>query len=212
MGACTDTQLIQRTLAGHVGDFDSLVSKYNDDIERYVTTKVKNPLDAQDIQQEIWMNAYQNLASLRDPTRFLNWLIVIAGNACKVHLKGQNNAPQEFTGEVSVLPFQPDEEHLHRARQRRLLRAVDSLSQTLKRTVSLHYLTGYSCPEVSTKLNVPVGTVKRRLSDARKKLKSLFNDWSQPGQDTIGAGSLIWLLTFTYNFTSISDHLAVRIS
>ena len=43
----------------------------------------------------------------------------------------------------------------------------------------MYYFTGYSCDEVSLRMDVPVGTVKRRLSEARSKLRNMFRNWSR---------------------------------
>ena len=213
MAAKLDALLINKTLSGETENFEVLIQKYSPEVERYVHSIVQDPLDVQDILQDIWMIAYQRLDSLRDHTKFINWIYSIARNNCRAYLKGPT---LEGIPEENVLTHEcahPEDEHIKREKKRQLLKAVDSLSQKLKRTVTLHYLTGYSCPEVSTTLNVPVGTVKRRLSDARKELRRIFKDWSQQsGQDSLGARSLVWITTFSYGVGSLSDQLALKIS
>ena len=178
MSHTADGLIIDSVLNGCPDDFEKLVQRYDLDIRRVVGAMVSNRQDEQDIVQDVWLAAYQRLSSLRDPGRFPQWLRTIARNRCLAY-----NGDRRNHGEWSeVQPEEhdwPGDEHLKRANSRKVRRAVDTLSQALRRTVAMYYFTGYTCDEVSTKMNVPVGTVKRRLSEARSKLRSMFGNWSR---------------------------------
>ena len=88
MGPELDELLINNTLRGDSNNFETLVNKYGQAVERYVRSIIHDPLDVQDILQDIWLVAYQRLDSLRDQTKFSNWIFVIARNKCRSHLKG----------------------------------------------------------------------------------------------------------------------------
>ena len=60
--------------------------------------------------------------------------------------------------------------------KRRVGKAIGSLRPTQRETTTLFYIDGYSIGEIATILNVPPGTVKRRLHDARAKLKTEMVD------------------------------------
>lgn len=211
MGPELDEMLINNTLRGDSNKFETLVNKYGQVVERYVRSIIHDPLDVQDILQDIWLVAYQRLDSLRDQTKFSNWIFVIARNKCRAHLKGPSYTAVSLSEEKPTYPYHPEEEHIKRSKNRRLLSAVDSLSQILKRTVTMHYMLGHSCPEVSTQLNVPLGTVKRRLADARKELRRIFKDWSQQsGHDTPGVRSLTWLVAFSHGIGCLSNYVALK--
>lgn len=182
MAHAADGLIIESVLNGCPDDFEKLVKRYDREIRRIVGAMVTNRQDKQDIVQDIWLSAYQRLSSLRDPERFPQWLCAIARNRCLAHVGDREHRETAWTEvhpeEVASSAW-PGDEHLDRAKRRRMRNAVATLSHALGRTVAMYYFTGYSCDEVSTKMNVPVGTVKRRLSEARRKLRSMFRNWSQ---------------------------------
>lgn len=177
-----DGLIIESVLNGCPDDFEKLVKRYDREIRRIVGPMVRNRQDEQDIVQDIWLSVYQRLSSLRDPERFPQWLRAIARNRCLAHvgdLQHRETAWTEVQPEEGAEGAWPGDEHLKRANRRRVRKAVETLSQALRRTVAMYYFTGYTCDEVSTRMNVPVGTVKRRLSEARSKLRGMFRDWSR---------------------------------
>ncbi len=179
MAHTADGLIIASVLNGCPDDFEKLVKRYDREIRRIVGSMVGNRQDAQDIVQDTWLSAFQRLSSLRDPERFPQWLRVIARNRCLAHAGARKNQETDWSEARPEEPAWPGDEHAKRANSRRLHKAVDTLSQALRRTVDMYYFTGYSCDEVSTRMNVPVGTVKRRLSEARGKLRSMFGNWSR---------------------------------
>ena len=182
MAHTADGLIIENVLNGCPDDFEKLVKRYDREIRRIVGAMVRNRQDKQDIVQDIWLSAYQRLSSLRDPERFPQWLRTIARNRCLAHvgdLQHREKAWSEVQTEEGAGTAWPGDEHLDRAKRRSVRKAVATLSHALGRTVAMYYFTGYTCDEVSTRMNVPVGTVKRRLSEARNKLRSMFRDWSQ---------------------------------
>ena len=193
MAYTADGLIIDSVLNGCPDDFEKLVTRYDREIRRIVGSMVRNRQDEQDIVQDVWLAAYQRLSSLRDPERFPQWLRAIARNRCLAHVGDPRNQGEAWSEvEPGYQTAWPEDEHRKRANSRRLHKAVDTLSQALRRTVAMYYFTGYSCDEVSTRMNVPVGTVKRRLSEARGKLRSMFRDWSQyPAEGSLDLRHLI---------------------
>ena len=181
MAHTADGLLIESVLNGCSDEFEKLMKRYDREIRRIVGAMVTNRQDRQDIVQDIWLSVYQRLSSLRDPERFPQWLRAIARNRCLAHVgdrKHRELAWTEVQPEEGAVSVWPGDEHLDRAKRRSVRKAVATLSHALGRTVAMYYFTGYSCDEVSSRMNVPVGTVKRRLSEARSKLRSMFRDWS----------------------------------
>lgn len=179
MAHAADGLIIESVLNGCPDDFEKLVKRYDREIKRVVGSMVRNRQDEQDIVQDVWLSVYQRLSSLRDPERFPQWLRAIARNRCLAHVDDLQHRETAWTEVRPEEGAWPGDEHLKRANSRRVRKAVKTLSQALRRTVAMYYFTGYTCDEVSTRMNVPVGTVKRRLSEARSKLRSMFSDWSR---------------------------------
>ena len=78
-----DEKLVSQTLAGDRDAFGMLVHKYQEIVYTYAFQKVRNEADAQDITQEIFLQAYRCLYQLRQPHFFRSWLYTIMSNECK---------------------------------------------------------------------------------------------------------------------------------
>ena len=78
-----DEKLVSQTLGGDRDAFGVLVHKYQEMVYTYAFQKVRNEADAQDIMQEIFLQAYRRLYQLRHPHLFRSWLYTIMSNECK---------------------------------------------------------------------------------------------------------------------------------
>jgi len=79
-----DDLLVNKCLAGDRDAFGVLVDKYKDAVYGLVYSKVRNFHDAEDIAQEVFISAYRDLRSLRQPHRFSSWIYAIAANCCRM--------------------------------------------------------------------------------------------------------------------------------
>ena len=82
-----DAKLIQRVLKGDDTAFSTLVKKYQKPVHALAWRKVGDFHIAEEITQDTFLKAYQKLAMLKEPQRFLSWLYVIATNHCKAWLR-----------------------------------------------------------------------------------------------------------------------------
>ena len=82
-----DTQLIQRVLDGDDTAFSALVRKYQKPVHALAWRKIGDFHIAEDITQDTFLKAYQNLSMLKEPQKFASWLYVIAANYCKMWLR-----------------------------------------------------------------------------------------------------------------------------
>ena len=78
-----DGRIIQRCLNGEPEIFGLLVDKYKAGIYAFVYAKVQDFRDAQDMTQEVFIQAFRNLRNLRRLESFVFWLYRIASNQCK---------------------------------------------------------------------------------------------------------------------------------
>ncbi len=171
----SDTDLIRRTLNGDSDAFGRLVDRYKEAVYGAAYARTGNFQDAQDIAQEAFILAYRRLASLHAPCRFASWLYTIVCNLCRDHFRTRRKMLPLREGASPTLS-DPADEHDRRTLHRHIQRAIAALSEIHRETVTLYYIDGYTCDEVGRFLDVPSGTVKRRLSDARKQLKKEMTD------------------------------------
>jgi len=88
-----NSQLVEKTLEGDINAFAILVNKYRNLVYGLAYNFTGSFQDAEDIAQEAFIRAYDNLANLKDKARFGNWLRVITLNCCKMW-------PRESTKEL----------------------------------------------------------------------------------------------------------------
>ena len=101
-----DSDLVRITRRGDVDGYNILVSRWEKRVYNYLLRLVRQPDDALDICQDVFLKAYQNLAKLDDPTRFGPWVFRIAHNEAFSLLR--RNRPEtellEGVGEVEPSP------------------------------------------------------------------------------------------------------------
>lgn len=139
----------------------------------YKTAKaiLKNDDDVYDALQEALMSIYQNFMQLKDLKFFSTWATRIVINKCYDLLRKNKN---------NIVPFDESmENNLNNSRndvydidQYGIRLAIESLNEDLKLITILYYYDDYSVSEISKIVDIPVGTVKSRLSRAREILKN----------------------------------------
>ena len=107
-----DEKLVSQTLAGDRDAFGVLMHKYQEMVYAYAFQKVRNVADAQDITQEVFLQAYRHLYQLRHPHLFRSWLYTIMSNECKrwlarCHEKAPNEVVLEEAADETSL-IEPD--------------------------------------------------------------------------------------------------------
>ena len=165
-----DEELHAAAMAGGPEAFGPIVERYQDAVFGVALTRLGNFHDAQDVAQQVFLEAYVRLGNLRDPNRLGAWLRTIAIHTSIDHLSKHLKKAKLDGLEVKTV------ETPHGVLERNQLReqvmaAIGQLSQTHRETTTLFYINGYSVAEVAAVQEVPVGTVKRRLYEAREKLK-----------------------------------------
>ena len=175
-----DITLIQRILAGDAIAFERLVGKYQKQVHTLAWRKVRDFHIAEDITQETFLQVYQKLETLEDPTRFPGWLYVITDRLCIAWLRRnqRHTEPLEDT-DISEVETEAYSQYIATEHAKTFADArrdlVEELLAKLKegnRTViTLHYLEGMTYAEISNFLGVSENTIKSRLRRARQQLK-----------------------------------------
>ena len=172
--------LIQRILAGDAIAFERLVGKYQKQVHTLAWRKVRDFHIAEDITQETFLQVYQKLETLEDPTRFPGWLYVITDRLCIAWFRRnqQQTEPLEDT-DISEIETEAYSRYIATEHAKTLADArrdlVEELLAKLKegnRTViTLHYLEGMTYAEISNFLGISENTIKSRLRRARQQLR-----------------------------------------
>ena len=165
--------LISRTLAGDLDAFGEIVRRFQDMAYGYAYSVLGDFHLAEDAAAEAFFQAYRKLSALRDPAAFPGWFRRIVLRYCD-RLVRKRRVPTVSLGDAPP-PATPQAGPVQMAEQRELqetvLAAIRALPEHQRTATTLFYINGYSVGDIAEFLEAPEGTVKRRLHDARKRLK-----------------------------------------
>ncbi|MFI5181630.1 MAG: RNA polymerase sigma factor [Thermoanaerobaculia bacterium] len=180
-----DADLIRRILAGDDSQFETLVTRYQTRVFRFITRFTRDAEDARDVAQEVFLKVYGALDGYDPRYRFSTWLFRIAGNAAIDHLRRRRGR----TIPLETLPDQDGETHridprderpdpledLSRHRQRQAIdAAIEKLPDDYRELISLRHYGELPYEEISELKGMPLGTVKNKLFRARQALRDLL--------------------------------------
>ena len=167
-------RLVLRLQDGDQGAFESLVAKTQQSAYRLGYSVSQDHHLCQDAVQDSYIMVLKNIRQLRDPRAFTTWFTRIVLNRCKKLLKQKR--PQSLT-EVVQQSKDPSTDGLEDKATRRiqLSRALLRLTDTDRSILSLREVQGYSYDEISEILDIPIGTVKSRVSNARRRLIQAYD-------------------------------------
>jgi RNA polymerase sigma-70 factor, ECF subfamily len=170
----SDVALIRAAMSGRSESFSTLVTHYRNFVYRTVYGILRNAADAEDVTQETFIKVYQSLKGLRQPETFPTWL---ARTAVRTALNWveKSNRSRAAPLEGNIGYVQRDE---YRSTQIRIdvENALNQLSPEHRAVIVLRELHGFNYEEMARILEVPVGTVRSRLFNARTKLRQLLSD------------------------------------
>lgn len=169
-----DGYIIHKCLNGEPEAFGFLVDKYKASIYAFAYTKLRDFRDAEDVTQEVFIQAYQKLRTLRRWDSFLAWLYAITFNRCKNLMRSRYNRPdREFIEDQDPVDLvNPSMDSYRESLALESIReALDSLPETYSQVLTLHYFGGMTCKEIAAFLRTSPVAIKKRLSRARSQLK-----------------------------------------
>lgn len=167
-----DATFVARVLKGELEAFAPIIERYKDAVFGVALSRLRNFHDAEDLTQTTFVEAFGQLDRLKEAGRLGPWLRTIAINRCINFLKRRERIVDFETIEEPVSTKPSPEIALEQSELRdQVMAAIGRLSKTQRETVTLFYIGEYSLAEVAAIQDVPVGTIKRRLHEARKKLK-----------------------------------------
>jgi RNA polymerase sigma-70 factor, ECF subfamily len=183
--------------------FEDAVERVMDRLYGTALRLTRNAADAEDLVADTLAKAWANIDTLQDRRRFENWVFRILINTLISDRRRKQARPVEEVPErddddpFSLFdrlhqPFllwsgNPEQRLLDKVLRKDIERAVDALPEEFRVTVVLVEIWGFSYTEAAEALDVPVGTVRSRLSRGRSQLQRAL--WRQASQLGITAGS-----------------------
>ena len=152
-------------------------------LQRFVSARVPDPAEAEDIVQETLTRAYARRDTLADENKFRPWLYSIARNALADHYRTRKLTVQL----PESLPSETGEEEPPRSLARCLPPFVERLPAPYRRAVELSELSGLTQRETATRMGLSVPGAKSRVQRARKMLAGMLRECCDLEFDARGA-------------------------
>jgi RNA polymerase sigma-70 factor (ECF subfamily) len=190
-------ELVRRAQEGDRDAFGRLVEQFQPTVHAIALRRLGNTSEAIELTQDVFLHILRRIHQLREPERFAGWLRQVA---VRMAINRATRRVSPSTVDTGVLEgayegaLQPVDELITRERAERLWVALRRLKTLDRECLVAFYIRGLSLVEIAGELDVPLGTIKRRLHTARKRLRlelessvadaAEWTDGLVPGADT----------------------------
>lgn len=176
-----DDKLVASAVKGDQAAFRKLVDKYQTPLYYHVVKMVKDREQVEDLIQEAFVKAFDNLKSYNTSYAFSTWLYRITTNHTIDYLRKKklqtmsiNEPVKTRDGEMNVqLPDADagaDRSIIRKQRQKIIRDAIHDLPEKYRQVIEMRHLEELSYQEISDALDLPLGTVKAHIFRAREML------------------------------------------
>ena len=177
----TTEHLIRRLQAGDEKLLSELMKRYNSRILPMILAESRNYQDAEDILSRTWQSVWENIGGLRDVSSFGGWLRKIAYNQCRWYYNNAYHSQGERPYTDKVLTYHADRgaamllrEETLRADAIEAVTHLPSKPEYMQEIAISFYLHQMTLKEIAKRLDLPLGTVKCKLHEARELLRKEF--------------------------------------
>jgi len=184
-----ETLLVEAARAGDIGAFESLVRRYDRNVFRIAQHITQNREDAEDVVQDAFLKAYQNLGQFQGQSKFYTWLVRIAVNEALMRLRRRRpermvSIDEDVKTEEDSMPREiadwspnPEQQYTQAELKDILGKTIQGLPPSFRTVFVLRDVEGLSTEETATALELSVPAVKSRLLRARLQLRERLNKY-----------------------------------
>jgi RNA polymerase sigma factor (sigma-70 family) len=166
-----DDRLIAMARGGNPGAFEAIVDRYQGRLLGFCRQMLKSTEDAEDVLQEVFVNAYRAMLADGREINLRPWLYRIARNRCLNHLRKPTADAQESMDMVPAVEASSTAEKVHNREEfRQLLTDVGKLPETQRSALLLREIDALSYEEIAEAMDTSVPSVKSLLVRARISL------------------------------------------
>jgi RNA polymerase sigma-70 factor, ECF subfamily len=176
-----------RTIYDDWKTFERLVENHRGKLSAYARRLSRNSADAEDLVQETLLRAYTHRHTLRESGSIASWLFVTLRNLFINQRRQQARHPHSVSIEADTLPEIPDSSlsdpeliTIRQMEQAAVHLATAALPDTYRIALLLADQEGLSYQEISDRLDLPIGTVRSRISRARQRVQRALFAWRGP--------------------------------
>jgi RNA polymerase sigma-70 factor (ECF subfamily) len=166
--------LVERARMGDRAAYGELVQRFQPGVYALALARLRNPVEAQELTQEVFIHAMTKLGQLRDAHCFAGWLrqitVRMAINRLTRHGPVQG-ADSDVLANAASAGATPLEQMVRAEQKAELWSGLERLKALDRETLVAFYIRGHSLKRMSRDFETPVGTIKRRLHVARNRLR-----------------------------------------
>lgn len=169
----TVADLVRAAQAGERAAFGELFERYRGGIFALAMRRVRNADEAEELAQDVFIQAMQKIDQLQVPEAFGGWLRRIVHRMAINRMTRSRYAlpcDPETLEATCLAEGDPGEQAEDRERAEAVRDSIDRLGSLDQQTLKAFYLQSKSLIEMSDEFDAPIGTIKRRLHVARKRL------------------------------------------
>lgn len=162
-------------------NFNEIIQANKQNVKNIIKLITKQ--ENEDLEQEVYIKIWKNSAKYEERGSLKSWVNTIAKNTSKDYLKSsvvkneQNSTSDEFVlTSIKDKKMSPESRVLTTERQKRIIKAIDSLKPKFREVILMCEIYGSTYEEASKKLNCPIGTIKSRIYNAKKELSVILSD------------------------------------
>ncbi len=187
--ASEETVLVNAARAGDLGAFEKLVHRYDRNVFRIAQHITQNREDAEDVVQDAFLKAFQNLGQFQGQSKFYTWLVRITVNEALMRLRRRRPERMVFIDEDvktdedsiprEIADWSPNPEQIYNQAELKeiLTKTIQGLPSGFRTVFVLRDVEGLSTEETADALNLSVPAVKSRLLRARLQLRERLNKY-----------------------------------
>jgi len=191
----TDADLVARAREGDPAAFGELVNRHRVAVYRAALAALGSHAEAEDAAQEAFLSAFRRLASFRGDASFKTWLLTIAWHEAINTRRGLRRMwrhmieprrgdhgdhgyddESDSIGSIAAAASTPEQQAAYQALSRAIRRIIRGLPPKLRDTLLLAQSGDYSYDEIGAMLGAPLGTIKWRVSEARRLVRSSLRE------------------------------------
>jgi RNA polymerase sigma-70 factor (ECF subfamily) len=177
------TKIVEAARNGDRTAYGELVERFQSTVYALALARLRNPTEAQELVQEVFIHAMTKLGQLRDPHCFAGWLRQITERMAINRLTRRGPV---FGAEPSVLEnaqaasTSPLDDLIRTEQKAKLWAGLKRLKPVDRATLVAFYINGRSLKQMSREFETPIGTIKRRLHVARNRLREHLEPEAEP--------------------------------
>lgn len=169
--------LIKQCVEGKADTYAVLVERYKDMVYNVAYRMFGDADLAQDLAQESFISAYNNLKNFRYDSKFSTWLYRIAINKCKDYLKGKRqHVPIDEVSETAFTKSNPEEDISKKQIMDKVQAAINMLPEDYREAIVLKHIEGLDYREMEVILNLSANALKVKTHRGREMLRRLLKE------------------------------------